>query len=153
MMAIIVMASAKISVVHLIMRLSQRRSRLYTACHIVSGAIAFWTVFSILSLALQCKLPRPWVYSPQKCAGAGALWYPVVVLNLLTDAVLAFLFAPVLWRLKMSRKQRLTITSLFSIRIGYVSHVNSHVKFLTTTQSMRGRSISACSVDTCITCV
>jgi hypothetical protein len=122
------MAAAKTSVIHLIMRLSQRRSRLYTACHIVRGVIAFWAAFSVLSIALQCKMPRPWVYSPERCAGAGALWYPIVVLNLLTDAVLAFLFAPVLWRLKMSRKQRLTITSLFSIRIGYVSHLNLRIK-------------------------
>lgn len=122
------MAAAKISVIRLIMRLSQRRSKLYTACHIVSGIIAFWTAFSVLSIALQCKMPRPWVYSPERCAGAGALWYPIVVLNMLTDAILAFLFAPVLWRLKMSREQRLTITSLFSIRIGYVSHLDLYIK-------------------------
>jgi hypothetical protein len=122
------MAAAKISVIHLIMRLSQRRSSIYTACYIVSGVIALWAAFSVLSIALQCKFPRPWFYSPDRCAGAGALWYPIVILNLLTDAVLAFLFAPVLWRLKMSRKQRLTITSLFSIRIGYVSPLNPSIK-------------------------
>jgi hypothetical protein len=111
------MAAAKISVVRLILRLSQRRSRLHTACHIMSGVITLWTVLSILSLALQCGMPDPWVYLPPKCAGSGALWYPVVVLNLLTDAVLAFLFAPVLWKLKMSLAQRLAITTLFGLRI------------------------------------
>jgi hypothetical protein len=117
MLAIIVMAAAKISVVHLMMRLSQRRSRIHTACHIASGVVALWTVLSILSLALQCSMPDPWVYLPQKCVGSGALWYPVVILNLLTDAALAFLFTPTLWRLKMSLTQRLTITSLFGLRI------------------------------------
>ena len=66
-------------------------------------------------------MPDPWTYTPQRCVGSGALWYPIVVVNLLTDAILAFFFAPVLWKLKMDRSQRLTITSLFSIRLTYVS--------------------------------
>lgn len=115
------MACAKVSVVQLIMRLTQRRSRIHTACHVANGVIALWTLFSIFSLAFQCQMPDPWTYTPQDCVGSGALWYPVVIGNFLTDAVLAFFFAPVLWKLKMGRSQRLAITSLFSLRLTYVT--------------------------------
>ena len=146
------MAFAKTSVIQLIMRLSQRRSRIHKACHILSGFVVLWTVFSILSLALQCRIPNPWVYTPQRCVGSGALWYPIIVLNLLTDAVLAFLFAPVLWRLKMSRKHRLTITSLFSARLMYVALVDLTVRFLTSNQGLRLGNLGARSVGTGNTC-
>jgi hypothetical protein len=148
------MAFAKVSVVQLIMRLSQRRSKIHTACHIANGVIALWTLFSILSLAFQCQLPDPWVYTPQRCAGSGAVWYPVVVVNLLTDTVLSFLFAPVLWKLKMSRTQRLTITSLFSVRLTYVlGPVNLQRRTLTSFQSMHRNHFPAGYFALDFTCI
>ena len=148
------MACAKVSVVQLIMRLSQRRSKIHTACRIMNGAITLWTLFSIFSLAFQCEMPKPWVYAPQRCVGSGAVWYPIVLINLLTDAVLSFLFAPVLWKLIMSREQRLTIASLFAIRISYVSTpTNSGADPLTSSQSVHRSHLSAGIIALSVTCI
>jgi hypothetical protein len=84
--------------------------------------IVAWTVFSVLALAFQCGSTRPWVYTPQRCLNEGALWYPIIIFNLLSDAALAFLVAPVLWKLNMARIQRVIVIGLFAIRILYVCH-------------------------------
>ena len=88
-------------------------SRMYP---ILGGCILAWAVFSMLAIALQCGTSSPEVYRPNRCMN-GALWYPVTALNCLTDAALAFSFAPVVVQLVMSRGQKIKVIVLFSTRI------------------------------------
>lgn len=113
MLAIIVMVCAKASAVQLIIRLGQRRSNVHAACRVLGGAITLCAVFSIFSFAFQREMVKPWAYAAQRCAGSGVVWYPVVLMNPLTDAVLFLRFALVLCKLKMNREQRLIIASLW----------------------------------------
>lgn len=100
-------------------RLSAQRSSLLRTYAFANAAIGIWAIFSIFALAFQC--PRPaWIYAPGRCAGSGTLWYPVIILNILTDLGLAFLFAPVLAKLQMRLGQRLTVIALFAVRVVYV---------------------------------
>lgn len=80
------------------------------------GAVGLWLIFSIVALSLQCDSPR-WEYRPQRCAGEGALWYPVIILNIVTDIVISFLFAPVVMKLQMNTHQKVTVTALFGFRL------------------------------------
>jgi hypothetical protein len=84
-------------------------------CLYVGIGVSVWTVFSLFALLFQCGAVHPWVYTPQKCAGD--VWYPVIVLNVISDGVLAFFFAPTLWKLQTSRTQRLRVMSLFAVRL------------------------------------
>jgi len=119
MIAVLSMACSKISVLHLMRRLStQGMQRVYP---FALAGIGVWTIFSVFALAFQCGATNPWVYSPAKCAGQGAVWYPVIILNILTDAMLSFLFAPIALRLQLGLAQRLTVTVLFGLRLLYVS--------------------------------
>ena len=113
------MASAKMSVVMLMRRLSSTKPmiRLY---RIATLFITAWTIFSLLALALQCGSTHPWVYTPEQCLNHGALWYPIIIASIFGDAALSFLFAPVLWTLNMARLQRVIVVGLFAIRILYV---------------------------------
>lgn len=115
------MACAKMSVVMLMYRLASRNSYMDRVYHAASLFIAVWTVFSLLALALQCGTRRPWVYTPERCSNGGAVWYPIIILNILSDAALGFLFTPVLWNLNMARFQRAMVTGLFGMRILYVN--------------------------------
>jgi hypothetical protein len=99
------------------LRLSIRGSTLYRACYGVGFIVLVWTVFSVLALAFQCGLQQPWVYTADRCLGRGALWYPVVLLNLLTDLVIATLFIPVIRTLQMDLSRQLKIGSMFGSRI------------------------------------
>jgi hypothetical protein len=85
----------------------------------VSIAIVVWTAFAVFALAFQCGSTRPWVYTPERCSNRGAIWFPIIIFNFLSDAVLAFLFAPTLWTLNMARTQRMTVIALFSVRTLY----------------------------------
>jgi hypothetical protein len=113
------MACSKMSVLHLMRRLSTQGMR--HAYPYAFAGIVTWTVFSVFALAFQCGATNPWLYSPANCAGQGAVWYPVIILNIFTDAVLSFLFAPIALRLQMGLVQRLTVTGTFGLRILYVS--------------------------------
>jgi hypothetical protein len=117
MLAILAMACAKMSVVMLMRRLSSRISSMDRVYYAASLLIAAWTVFSVFALAFQCGSTSPWIYTPNKCLNKGAVWYPIIIFNILSDAALAFLVAPVLWKLNMARFQRAVVVSLFAIRI------------------------------------
>ena len=114
MLSIMPKAFAKLSVVWLVRRISENPSMRKT-CLVDSICLLVWAAFSLFSIVFQCGKVQPWVYAPQKCAGD--LWYVVVVLNIVTDAILAFFFAPTLWKLQTSRSQRIKVIMLFAIRI------------------------------------
>lgn len=49
------------------------------------------------------------------------MWYPVLISNILIDAAISVLFAPTVWSLQISQWQKVRISSLFGIRLLYVS--------------------------------
>ncbi|KAJ9654265.1 hypothetical protein H2198_006665 [Neophaeococcomyces mojaviensis] len=115
-LSLIVQALAKSSVVVLIHRLSASHTtqRIHKVAH---GVILAWLIFSIFALSFQCNLPQSWLYDPSRCAGQGAMWYPVLILNILTDAAISFMFAPTVWILHISKWQKFRIASLFAFRL------------------------------------
>lgn len=114
LLAIAAMASAKTSVVLLSDRVAPQETRSY---NIMLGLVAFWSTFSIFGIAFQCGLPEPWVYIPDDCPTKGYLYYPVIILNILTDAVLAVWILPTLWKLLMDTGKRVTVMVLFGLRL------------------------------------
>ncbi|KAF2092458.1 hypothetical protein NA57DRAFT_82313 [Rhizodiscina lignyota] len=78
--------------------------------------VAAYGLFSIFALAFQCQLPTPWRFVPSNCPTHGYLFYPVIILNIATDLVLAFWIVPGVWSLEMSQKHRLTVIGLFAAR-------------------------------------
>jgi hypothetical protein len=111
------MALAKVSVLVLMLRLWPFGPTLRRACFVTGAAIALWMVFSVLALALQCGIPRPWVYTAERCAGRGAVWYPVVLLNIVTDLVVATLFLPLIRKLQMPPSKQMLVGLLFASRL------------------------------------
>lgn len=86
---------------------------------IIKGLVGFWVVFAIFSLAFQCGLQHPWVYTPQRCNNGG-LVYAVVGLNIMTDIYLSVVFIPTIRGLRMKESARITLASLFLSRLLYV---------------------------------
>ena len=109
---------------------------------IACTVIGIWTVFSVFAVAFQCGATRPWVYTPSRCAGQGAVWYPIIIINILTDCALAFLFAPIAWKLQMPLRQRVTVASLFSARILYVRRPFFFTQVLLTKRSVCAAAIA-----------
>jgi hypothetical protein len=65
---ILVLALSKISTILLVWKLTPSKS-LRRSCTIIAGIVLGWSIFAVFSLAFQCGLSRPWVYSPERCAG------------------------------------------------------------------------------------
>ena len=111
---IVAMFFAKTSVVLLSHRVAPREPRPY---FFMLGLIASWAIFSIFGITFQCGLPHPWVYVPSQCPARGNLLYPIIIFNILTDALLATWILPTLSRLLMDTGKRMTVIILFGARL------------------------------------
>ncbi|KAL4924004.1 uncharacterized protein BDV17DRAFT_284986 [Aspergillus undulatus] len=116
---VIVLSLSKMSTVLLIWKLTPSGS-LRRYCTITTGIVVAWTIFAILGIGLQCDIHEPWIYAPGRCAGEGALFYPVAVLNVLTEVILVILPFIMMRNVQMVWRKRIKILSSFSTRIGIV---------------------------------
>ncbi|KAF2867083.1 hypothetical protein BDV95DRAFT_610967 [Massariosphaeria phaeospora] len=108
------MASAKTSVVLLSDRVAPREARSY---YLMLGMVAVWTIFSTFALAFQCSLPDPWTFTRENCPSRGNLYYPIIIFNIITDALLATWILPTLRKLLMPTNKRVTVMLLFGARL------------------------------------
>lgn len=105
--------AAKVSFLQLCERVAPREPR---DLHIVTGMVYFWGLFSILAIAFQCGLPDPWVFDPSDCPTKGFMYYPVIIMNMITDLVLATWILPTLWNLLLDQDRRILVVMLFGSR-------------------------------------
>ncbi|KAL4794837.1 hypothetical protein BDV19DRAFT_364010 [Aspergillus venezuelensis] len=117
---ILVMFLTKMSTILLIWKLTPSGS-LRRYCTITTGVVIAWTIFAILGLALQCELPEPWLYGPDRCAGRGAILYPIALFNVLTEIILVILPFVMMHNVQMVWHKRVKILSSFSSRICIVA--------------------------------
>ncbi|RHZ50505.1 uncharacterized protein CDV56_102743 [Aspergillus thermomutatus] len=78
--------------------------------------VGLWTSSSILALAFQCALPRPWD-TTGRCVNREALANYIGTMNILTDVALVFLPCIVLQKVQISRSKRLRIMALLATRM------------------------------------
>ena len=69
---IVVLALSKMSTILLVWKLTPSKS-LRRSCVVTAGIVVGWSIFAVLSIAFQCELPNPWLYSPERCAGKVSL--------------------------------------------------------------------------------
>jgi len=113
-LGILAMAAAKLSVIFLFFRLTERKPLRF---RVTFSFIMIWTLFSLIAILFQCQLPHPYVLIPSQCSTHGAIYYPIIILNVLTDADLAICITPALWSSRMRLGQRLLGIFLFGTRI------------------------------------
>jgi hypothetical protein len=111
---------AKVSLVLFIMRLTPSYKTLYF-CHVLIFALTLWMVGTVLSLAFQCPLPRPWDFMPLHSIQCGAsiagLYYSISAIDILTDLIIVATPAIIVWNVRISRGQRYTVIGVFSSRL------------------------------------
>ena len=96
--------------------MSDKRTVLWS--RILLGVVVAWAFASVIALAFQCSLPRPWD-SNGRCVDQAVLHYAIGAFNIATDIALIILPCVVFWSMHDPVK-RLRVVSLFSIRIVYV---------------------------------
>jgi hypothetical protein len=116
--------------VHTLQRLSTTASNLRKRYVPIAHATTItWTIFTVLALALQCDAPR-YLYRAEACLN-GTLWYPVILLNFFSDFGISLMFAPTVWHLQMGLSQRVSVASLFLVRLLWVSFIRYWKPYLT----------------------
>ncbi|KAB8266926.1 hypothetical protein BDV30DRAFT_244788 [Aspergillus minisclerotigenes] len=110
------MSISKMSTILLIWRLTPSKI-LRRSCAVTAGIVVGWSIFAVLGIAFQCEMPGPWLYSPERCAGEGAIFYPIVVLNILTEIIIVVLPFLMMRNVQMARHKRVKILCSFSSRI------------------------------------
>lgn len=136
MLLIVVMALSKISTILLIWKLTPSKS-LRRSCVVTAGIVVGWSIFAVLSIAFQCDLPDPWLYSPERCAGEvsiyhgtglqltgipsnpkqGAVFYPIAIFNILTEIIIVVQPFIMMWNVQMVWHKRVKILCSFSSRL------------------------------------
>ena len=134
------MAAAKMSFVMLYKRIAPSSRHSYYG---LLMAVSFFTVFGLFTSAFQCPLPHPWVFEPAHCSSHGPLQYLLIVLNIVTDAMLAVGFLPTIWTLNMAKATKISVMVLFGSRIMYVSYCGIFFQRLLMTLSCRSVSFAA----------
>ncbi len=114
LLGIAAMTAAKTSVAMLFKRIPQSAHFSY---YLILCLIAAWAIFSFFASALQCSSPEPWTYVPTQCSIHVYLQYPVIIFNMLTDAMLAIGILPTIWKLQMQKSTRIYLVCLFGSRI------------------------------------
>jgi hypothetical protein len=115
LLGIFAMALAKMSSALLIERVAPQARE---AKAILFGMTAAWAVYSTFAMSFQCGLPQ-WTIHSLHC-GNGGLLLSVIVLNMLTDLVLALWIVPTLWHISLDREKSWSAGLLFGARAMYV---------------------------------
>ncbi|KAF2659216.1 hypothetical protein K491DRAFT_689340 [Lophiostoma macrostomum CBS 122681] len=114
LMSVAAIGTAKANVIMLCDRIATARARSY---YIVLAVVTAWFVFALLATAFQCPLPQPWNVYPSRCPSHYRIQYPIIGLNVLTDALLAMWILPTLSMLLMDSSKRGSVLFLFGARI------------------------------------
>ncbi|KAF9895272.1 hypothetical protein FE257_000175 [Aspergillus nanangensis] len=126
---VLVLSLSKLSTTLLVWKLTPIKG-LRRACAITIGLIVAWTLLGLFGLAFQCQLPEPWLYTPDRCAGQGAIWYPVAVLNILTEGIVIAIPFFMMRNVQMASKKRVKILSSFSARACVAGLAIAHLALL-----------------------
>jgi protein-S-isoprenylcysteine O-methyltransferase Ste14 len=102
------------------------------------AVLVIWSTFSCFAVAFRCSKTAEWAVRPGRCHGSGLL-VASIVLNMLTDLILAGWLFPTLVNISLNKEKRVTAMVLFGSRAMCVP--KSNLRRVLTVQSIpRGRS-------------
>ncbi|KAL1647384.1 hypothetical protein SLS58_002712 [Diplodia intermedia] len=118
---IAVIATAKISMTIFFQRLAVKKihHRITWALAVI---IALWAFSSEFVVAFQCPMPHPWdptAYPAGSCLPE-KIWLYVTVVDCLTEALIMALPFWIIWNVRIPRRKKWLIQTLFAFRIVYV---------------------------------
>lgn len=112
------LAAAKASVAQLVISITPTRL-LKHLCYTTLGFTAACAIASMLALAFQCRLPKPWDTEGQKCVDRLGLNIGIHSLNIITDLCVTVIPLVMLQDIQVSQKKRWVVRGLFASRCRY----------------------------------
>ena len=104
----------KLSMLFLLHRIFPTRPIRYASC-ITGSVISVYTLVQILCIILHCiPLTALWDPTvPAQCIKVGEVMLVLGIFNSITDVAILIMPMPELWKLRITRKQKLQITFTF----------------------------------------
>ncbi|OQE29407.1 hypothetical protein PENSTE_c002G08450 [Penicillium steckii] len=116
---ILVLSLSKMSTILLVWKLTPDKS-LRRVCVVTAAIVVGWSIFAIFGIAFQCSLPDPWLYSPERCTGKGAIFYPIAIFNIITEIIIVVLPCIMMRNVQLALHKRVKILCSFFSRISIV---------------------------------
>ncbi|KAF2790511.1 hypothetical protein K505DRAFT_217606, partial [Melanomma pulvis-pyrius CBS 109.77] len=79
--------------------------------------ISAWTFASLLAVAFQCGLPRPWEMMTLHCYNSGLFWIIYCIIDMTTDVCLIMLSVNLVAYLKVKLSRKVIVVACFAPRI------------------------------------
>lgn len=134
LLGILAQCAAKLSVAFLYERLAPRQERRGIA--VLLSCIGVWIIFAFFGTAFACNAKLTY---NNHCSTHGYLRFPIIITNLMTDAMLAVWMLPRIYHLQASWRHRIVPMVLMSTRllvcfvqvgqIGYLADIGSRVGY------------------------
>ncbi|PWY86753.1 hypothetical protein BO70DRAFT_288405 [Aspergillus heteromorphus CBS 117.55] len=112
---VVVLSLSKISTALLVWKLTPHHG-IRRACTITISLTAAWAVFALFGVAFQCEIPEPWIYSPSRCTGQGAILYPIIVTHILIEILIIAIPFFMLHEVQLKWTAKVKILCSFSAR-------------------------------------
>ena len=123
------MSSIKIAILIFYYRIFQSSQRFHIAVWVMASVIVCWYLTSALVGCFQCY-PARYLWDRTipggSCIPENALWIGSSVSSLLTDAAILCLPMPLIWKLRVTWRQRLAISGLFLLGGLFVDLIPLH---------------------------
>ncbi|OKO92650.1 hypothetical protein PENSUB_12635 [Penicillium subrubescens] len=126
---VVVLSLSKMSTLLLVWKLSPSKT-LRRTCTVTAGIVVGWSICAVFGIAFQCESPDRWLYSPERCAGEGAIFYPIAVFNVLTEIIIVVLPFIMMRNVQMVWIKRVKILCSFSSRLSIVGLGIAHLALL-----------------------
>ncbi|KAH8672586.1 hypothetical protein BGZ60DRAFT_429912 [Tricladium varicosporioides] len=89
-----------------------------------------WSVIALVVIAFQCNLPKVWLILGDKCINRTVFWTIFLILEIFLNLLLILIPLIIMWRLRVSRMQKVALGCCFGFRIVVVAALIVQVVFL-----------------------
>ncbi|KAF7592299.1 hypothetical protein BBP40_000430 [Aspergillus hancockii] len=114
LLQVIILSLSKLSTTILLWNLTFNKA-IRLACIITVGLTTCWTIFACFGIAFLCKLPTPWLYTPDKCAGT--ILYPISILHILIELAIIVIPFFMMRNVQLPSGKRIKILCSFLARL------------------------------------
>ncbi|PWY76003.1 hypothetical protein BO94DRAFT_499330 [Aspergillus sclerotioniger CBS 115572] len=129
LLQIVILSLSQLSTILLVWKLTPHDG-IRRTCLITTGLTAAWTIFALFGVSFQCQMPDPWIYNPSRCAGQGAILYPISVIQILTEAIIVAIPFFMMRNVQIKLMTRVKILASFSARTLVIALGIAHLSVL-----------------------
>ncbi|ORY10111.1 hypothetical protein BCR34DRAFT_470418, partial [Clohesyomyces aquaticus] len=96
----------------------------------LGALIIAWTIGSLVTVAFQCGLPRPWEMLTLHCYNSGVFWIVYCIIDMTTDVSIIMLAVNLVAYLQVKFSRKVTVVACFAPRIFVIGAALARLVYL-----------------------